>query len=85
MKLRWLTGAVALATAHAGSALAQTTLAADDAAGDAETIVIMGTGARQVQTLLGDELAIEAPGTSPIKLVERLPGVSFSAADAFGA
>jgi iron complex outermembrane receptor protein len=61
-------------------ASAQTQLASND------EIVVFGTGqARQVQTLTAADLSIEAPGTSAIKLVERLPGVTYTAADPFGA
>jgi iron complex outermembrane receptor protein len=49
-------------------------------------IIIVGEGlTRQGQSLGAAELQEQAPGTSPIKLVQRLPGVAFSGADAFGA
>ncbi len=87
MKLRLLTGALALATMQLGNAHAQTLapVATDSAASTAEEIVVLGQGVRQTQTLTGEELLRDAPGTSPLKLVERLPGVSYTAADAFGA
>lgn len=50
-----------------------------------EIIIVTGTGVRQTQTLKSKALEIKAPGTSPIKLVERLPGVNYSGADAMGA
>lgn len=50
-----------------------------------ETVVVIGTGVRQTQTVKGEQLLLRAPGTSPIKLVERLPGVNYQGADAFGA
>lgn len=39
---------------------------------------------RQVQNISRNELSKLLPGTSPLKALERLPGVSFQAADAFG-
>jgi iron complex outermembrane receptor protein len=38
-----------------------------------------------VQALTLEEIERAAPGSSPIKMVEKLPGVNFQAADAFGA
>ena len=50
-----------------------------------EEVVIYGKGeSRQVQAIPVQEIAQSAPGTSPIKLVEKLPGVNFQSADAFG-
>lgn len=49
-------------------------------------VIIYGQGqSRQVQTLRGGELLLEAPGTSPLKAIDKLPGVSFQSADPFGA
>ncbi|WP_374586774.1 TonB-dependent receptor [Pseudoduganella sp.] len=46
---------------------------------------ILGQGqARQVQNITRDDLAAALPGASPLKTLEKLPGVSFQAADAFG-
>ncbi len=65
-----------------------------DAPGDAATasaeesneIVVLGFGqARQVQTVTGTDIARLTPGTTPIKAIEKLPGVNYQAADAFGA
>ncbi|MDQ1922640.1 TonB-dependent receptor [Massilia pseudoviolaceinigra] len=39
---------------------------------------------RQVQNISRIELSKLLPGTSPLKALERLPGVSFQAADSFG-
>ena len=62
--------------------------AADAEAGDAasvEEVVIFGSGqSRQVQTLQAKDLETVAPGTSPIKAVQMLPGVNFQSSDAFG-
>ena len=39
---------------------------------------------RQVQELTSKELLILAPGTSPLKAIEKLPSVNFQSADPFG-
>ncbi len=57
-----------------------------DAAGAAPEIVVYGKGqARQVQTVRQDDIALAAPGTSPLKVVSKLPSVNFQSADPFGA
>ena len=76
-------GSVAL-TALSAAAYAQDSVDATDRVLDA--IVVVGVGeTRQVTTLDSAEMDLEVPGTSPIKLVEKLPGVAFSSADPFGA
>ena len=58
---------------------------ATDEAAPNEDIVIFGRGeTRQVQELSADDVTIRAPGTSPLKAIEMLPGVNFQSADAFG-
>jgi iron complex outermembrane receptor protein len=57
------------------------------AAADAEeqVIVVFGKGeTRQVQEVSSKELLILAPGTSPLKAIEKLPSVNFQSADPFG-
>ena len=88
MRLQLLVGASALALCMAAPAMAAE--AAADAAATAsdgvEEIVIMGRGeTRQVQTIQAVDILAAAPGTSPIKILSKLPGVSFQSADAFGA
>ena len=78
-------GAAFAALACSTPALAQSNSGEVQVADISDEIVVLGNSVRQVQTLRGAEMQNEAPGTSPIKLVERLPGVSFSSADAFGA
>jgi iron complex outermembrane receptor protein len=47
---------------------------------------IFGQGqTRQVQDITRDDLVEALPGTSPLKTLEKLPGVSFQSADSFGA
>lgn len=51
-----------------------------------EEIVVFGRGqTRQQASITNAVLEIEAPGASPLKAIDRLPGVSFQSADAFGA
>ena len=49
-------------------------------------VVVMGRGeSRQVQTIAADQIAQLPSGTSPLKAIEKLPGVNFQSADPFGA
>lgn len=77
----------AIMSIGAGNAWAQSAPAIspqDEAARD--VVVIYGEGeSRQVQTLTADDLVLEAAGSSPIKLIESLAGVNYTAADPFGA
>lgn len=58
--------------------------AAADAA-DAE-IVVFGRGeTRQVQEVKAADIAILAPGSSPLRAIEKLPSVNIQSADPFGA
>lgn len=84
MKMKLLMG-VAIVSLCSANAWAQATPAEDvDAARD--VVVIIGQGeTRQVQTLTAEDLQLEAAGSSPIKLIENLPGVNYTAADPFGA
>jgi iron complex outermembrane receptor protein len=66
--------------------------AADDSAaigamaGPVQSIEITGRGqSRQVQNINKADLAESLPGTSPLKVLEKLPGVNFQSADPFGA
>ncbi len=70
---------------HAGGAVAQQDLAAAEPADAVEEIVVLGAGqSRQVQAVTAAELAQLPAGTSPLKAIEKLPGVNFQAADPFG-
>ena len=51
-----------------------------------DVISVIGEGeTRQVQALAVAELERSAPGTSPLKVMSRLPGVNFTSSDPFGA
>ena len=84
MKIKLLMG-VAIVSLGAGHAWAQSAPAPEDNT-DGDVVVIYGEGeTRQVQTLTAADLSLEAAGSSPIKLIESLPGVNYTAADPFGA
>ncbi len=73
-----------LAAAPALAADLAPTEAADTTAVDA--IIVIGQGqSRQVQTLKDEAISLEAAGSSPLKAIDKLPGVHFQSADAFGA
>jgi iron complex outermembrane receptor protein len=93
MKNRMFMGAAVavLTLAQAGLAMAAEGAAVADGAAEAaadstvEELVVLGRGeSRQVQTVSGEELSLEAPGASPLKLVEKLPNVNLQSADPFG-
>ncbi len=92
MKLQLLLSTAALAFSAAFDASAQqATESTDDTTLNEssrvlESVVVIGSGeVRQTQTLTSEAMDIQAPGTSPIKVVQRLPGVAVSGADPFGA
>ena len=79
-----LSAAVGAMTISAGQAWAEEAGAAD--AAEVSELVVYGQGeSRQVQAITPQEIAVAAPGTSPIKLVAKLPGVNFQSSDPFGA
>lgn len=55
-------------------------------AGPIQSVEITGRGqSRQVQNINKADLAEALPGTSPLKVLDKLPGVNFQSADPFGA
>jgi iron complex outermembrane receptor protein len=53
---------------------------------DPPSVVVLGHGqTRQVQNVTRADLMAAVPGGSPLKILEKLPGVSFQSADALGA
>jgi iron complex outermembrane receptor protein len=60
---------------------------ASDSKDEATTeVVVMGRGeSRQVQSIGSDQIGQLPAGTSPLKAIEKLPGVNFQSADPFGA
>lgn len=52
---------------------------------DTPDIVVLGFGqSRQVQSVSAIDIERIVPGASPLKAIEKLPGVNFQSADAFG-
>jgi iron complex outermembrane receptor protein len=50
-----------------------------------ETISVIGQGeTRQVQRITPDDVKVLPPGTSPLKVLDVMPGVHFESSDAFG-
>ncbi len=67
------------------SAGAPTGVSRPAVATELEALVVFGGGqSRQVQIVPGKELSVLPPGSSPLRLVSRLPSVNFESADAFG-
>jgi iron complex outermembrane recepter protein len=81
-----LSRAILLAGAAALPVFAQTAPAVGDTADEAiETITVFGRGeTRQVSEIGQDQIRLQAPGSSPFKAIEKLPGVNFQSADPFG-
>ncbi|ADG09771.1 TonB-dependent receptor [Caulobacter segnis] len=93
-KNQMLLGAAALALVMAAApafADDKVDAAAPAAAAPADTsevdaLIIIGQGqSRQIQTLNSDAIGLQAAGTSALKAIDKLPGVTFQSADAFGA
>lgn len=95
MKNHLMLGAAASALLFvtAGQAFAADAPAADAApaaapadASEVDAVIVIGQGqSRQIQTLKDDAIGLEAAGTSALKAIDKLPGVTFQSADAFGA
>lgn len=77
--------ALSPATAFAADALPDAAPQAADAGADDGEIVVFGRGeTRQVQEISQVDIKVQAPGTSPLKAIAKLPGVNFQSADPFG-
>ncbi|MDB5909324.1 MAG: tonB-dependent Receptor Plug domain protein [Massilia sp.] len=76
-----------LQTLACGAQAAAPDLDADaGAAAPMQVVEVLGQGqSRQVQNITRSDLEKAVPGTSPLKVLEKLPGVSFQSADPFGA
>ncbi|GAA0336903.1 TonB-dependent receptor [Sphingomonas oligophenolica] len=72
------------ACAQSADAPAKAALATDTEVPQPD-IVVLGFGqSRQVQSVSALDIARIVPGASPLKAIEKLPGVNFQSADAFG-
>jgi iron complex outermembrane receptor protein len=93
MRQHLMLGVAACALLLAAPAFAAETPAAEPApaAADADAtavdaVIVLGQGqSRQVQTINATQIEVLAAGSSPLRAIEKLPGVSFQSADAFGA
>lgn len=86
MKKRILVAGVALAVQATMTASAQNVETGKSTEEKLEEIVIFSRGVtRQQQSLGSEQIAYLPSGTSPLKAIEKLPGVNFQAADPFGA
>ncbi|MCK5909082.1 MAG: TonB-dependent receptor [Caulobacter sp.] len=78
--------AVAPAFADDKADAAATPAAAPADSSEVDALIIIGQGqSRQIQTLNSDAIGLQAAGTSALKAIDKLPGVTFQSADAFGA
>lgn len=74
-----------LLAAHPAFAQSSSDTSATSDPQQAETIVVYATNSsRQTQSVSASVIALAAPGISPLKAIERLPGVNFQSADALG-
>src|SRR6188768_1641004 len=90
MKIALFTSVAAFALLGAGMVHAQEEAAqavtAPAAAEDVTEVIVYGQGqSRQTQSVKAEDITKLAPGTSPLKVLDKLPGVSFQSADPFGA
>ena len=86
MKKRILVAGVALAVQATMTVSAQNVETGKSTEEKLEEIVIFSRGVtRQQQSLGSEQIAYLPSGTSPLKAIEKLPGVNFQAADPFGA
>lgn len=71
---------VILATLFMNGAFAQ-----NDAVVQTENVSVFGQGqSRQVSSITSEDMKKAVAGTSPLKVLEKLPGVSFQSSDPFG-
>ncbi|MGB8517504.1 MAG: TonB-dependent receptor [Gallionella sp.] len=68
------------------SVFANAAFAQDEGVVQTENVSVFGQGqTRQVQSINQVDMQETVPGTSPLKVLEKLPGVSFQSSDPFGA
>jgi iron complex outermembrane recepter protein len=87
MRVASITRSIAISVSTMAMAIATPALAqAPDAAEEEDdAIIVLGQGeTRQVQEISANDIVLLAPGTSPLKAIEKLPSVNFQSADPFG-
>ena len=83
--MRSFTALLLASAAIAGTPALGQTIPAEAESTEADAIVVFGKGeTRQVQEVSASDIVILTPGTSPLKAIEKLPGVNFQSADPFG-
>ena len=81
----WLASAATLLMSSAAFAEVAAVATVPAASTEDAEIVVVGRGEiRQVQQITAADIALTTPGNSPLKAIEKLPGVNFQSADAFG-
>ena len=77
---------IVAAPAFAADTAPITTNATPPETSEVDAVIVIGQGqSRQVQTLNSEAIGLQAAGTSALKAIDKLPGVTFQSADAFGA
>ncbi|MBM0107743.1 TonB-dependent receptor [Steroidobacter sp. S1-65] len=77
---------VELSLAIAAVLAGHVAVAQDSAQGKVEEVIVLGRGeTRQVQSVSFEQIDALPAGTSPLKAIEKMPGVNFQSADAYGA
>lgn len=83
-KLKPIAGLVA--SLFVSGAFAQETEVAQKDVVQTENVSVFGQGqSRQVQSINSEDMKKTVAGTSPLKVLEKLPGVNFQSSDPFGA
>jgi iron complex outermembrane receptor protein len=86
--IRWNVKPIAalVASLIASGAFAQEADVAQNDVVQTENVSVLGQGqSRQVQSISSEDMKKTVAGTSPLKVLEKLPGVSFQSSDPFGA
>ena len=77
---------VELSLAIAAVLAGHVAVAQDSEQGTVEEVIVLGRGeTRQVQSVSFEQIDALPAGTSPLKAIEKMPGVNFQSADAYGA
>ncbi len=77
---------LSLAIAAVLAANAAVAAPSDQGSSVVEEVVVLGRGeTRQVQSVSFEQIDALPAGTSPLKAIEKMPGVNFQSADAYGA
>ncbi len=79
------TALVSILSLPAFSQVAKQVAAADGDGHDIESVIVFGKGqTRQVQAIKAVDIEKASPGSSPLLVLNKLPGVNFQSSDTFG-